>query len=72
VFDDEPSHFWVHVSADNGFILHVNGSYVLEGPARGDLFHWGVETVDLAPYLHTGKNILAALVWNFGEQSPVA
>src|SRR6516225_1456648 len=67
-----PEHFWVHVSADNRFLLHVNGKYAAEGPARGDLFHWRFETVDLAPLLQPGRNVLAAIVWNFGEQSPVA
>src|ERR1700740_3438853 len=38
--DTLPAHYWVHVSADNRFLLHVNGKYVAEGPARGDLFHW--------------------------------
>ena len=67
-----PSHFWVHVSADNRFLLHVNGKYAVEGPARGDLFHWRFETVDLAPLLQPGRNVLAATVWNFGELAPVA
>ncbi|WP_158750341.1 alpha-L-rhamnosidase C-terminal domain-containing protein [Acidobacterium sp. S8] len=67
-----PEHFWVHVSADNRFLLHVNGQYVGEGPSRGDLFHWRFETIDLAPFLHTGKNLLAATVWNYGSRSPVA
>lgn len=67
-----PAHFWVHVSADNRFLLHVNGKYVGEGPARGDLFHWRFETVDLSPFLQPGKNVLAAVVWNFGELAPVA
>jgi hypothetical protein len=67
-----PEHFWVHVSADNRFLLHVNGEYTGEGPARGDLFHWRFETIDLAPMLHPGKNLIAAIVWNFGAQSPVA
>lgn len=67
-----PAHFWVHVSADNRFQLHVNGSYVAEGPARADLFHWRFETVDLAPFLHPGQNVIAAIVWNFGERSPLA
>ena len=67
-----PSHFWVHVSADNRFLLHVNGKYAAEGPARGDLFHWRFETVDLAPLLQPGRNVLAAAVWNFGELAPVA
>lgn len=67
-----PEHFWVHVSADNRFILHVNGQYVGEGPSRGDLFHWRFETIDLAPMLKAGKNVLAATVWNYGTRAPVA
>jgi alpha-L-rhamnosidase len=67
-----PAHFWVHVSADNRFLLHVNGKYAAEGPARGDLFHWRFETVDLAPLLQPGQNVVAAIVWNFGELAPVA
>jgi alpha-L-rhamnosidase len=67
-----PAPYWVHVSADNRFLLHVNGKYAAEGPARGDLFHWRFETIDLAPLLHPGENVLAAIVWNFGEVSPVA
>jgi alpha-L-rhamnosidase len=70
--DSVPAHFWVHVSADNRFLLHVNGQYAGEGPARGDLFHWRFETIDLAPMLKPGKNILAATVWNFGTRAPVA
>jgi alpha-L-rhamnosidase len=68
----KPEHFWVHVSADNRFLLHVNGQYAGEGPARGDLFHWRFETIDLAPLLHAGKNVIAATVWNFGTRAPVA
>ncbi len=68
----KPEHFWVHVSADNRFLLHVNGQYAGEGPARGDLFHWRFETMDLAPMLHAGKNVIAATVWNFGTRAPVA
>lgn len=67
-----PLHFWVHISADNRFLLHVNGKYAAEGPARGDLFHWRFETIDLAPFLRPGRNVLAAVVWNFGELAPVA
>src|SRR5580658_10265338 len=70
--DAVPAHYRVHVSADNRFLLHVNGSYAGEGPARGDLFHWRFETIDLAPLLHPGKNVLAAIVWNFGTDAPVA
>ena len=67
-----PQHYWVHVSADNRFVLHVNGQYAAEGPARGDLLHWRFETVDLAPLLRAGNNVIAAVVWNFGEAAPTA
>jgi alpha-L-rhamnosidase len=67
-----PVHYWVHVSADNQFLLHVNGKFAGEGPARGDLFHWRFETIDLAPLLHPGNNTLAAIVWNFGAMAPIA
>ena len=30
------------------------------------------ETVDLAPHLKQGRNVLAALVWNWGKDRPVA
>lgn len=65
--DAVPAHFVVHVSADNRYKLYVNGQMVSLGPARADLFHWNFETVDIAPYLKQGKNVLASLVWNFGD-----
>ncbi|MGH9315207.1 MAG: alpha-L-rhamnosidase C-terminal domain-containing protein [Vicinamibacterales bacterium] len=67
-----PSSFVVHVTADNRYQLFVNGERVVWGPARGDLNHWRFETVDIAPYLKAGRNLLAALVWNFGEHAPEA
>lgn len=67
-----PDRFVVHVSADNRYRLFVNGVQVSEGPARGDLRHWRYETVDLAPHLRAGPNVLTALVWNMGEWKPAA
>jgi hypothetical protein len=67
-----PASYPVRVSADNRFILFVNGHRVGDGPARGDLAHWRYERFDLAPYLQPGKNLIAATVWNFGVYAPVA
>ena len=67
-----PDHFVVHVSADNRYRLFVNGQQVSAGPQRSDLMHWPYETVDLAPHLLPGRNVLAALVWNWGAERPVA
>lgn len=64
--------FIVHVSADNRYRLFVNGTAVCSGPARGDLYNWYFESVDIAPYLHKGQNTVAALVWNMGVHAPVA
>ncbi|HET9481094.1 MAG TPA: family 78 glycoside hydrolase catalytic domain [Candidatus Polarisedimenticolia bacterium] len=70
--DARPSKFIVHVSADNRYRLFVNGEQVSSGPQRSDLMHWRYETVDLSPHLRAGRNVLAALVWNWGAQRPVA
>jgi len=59
-----PKTFPVYVSADNRYKLFVNEKLVALGPARGDLAHWNYETVDLAPFLSKGRNIIAAQVWN--------
>src|SRR5215470_2148530 len=67
-----PSHFIVHVSADNAFLLHVNQQRVGNGPSKGDLAHWRYETYDLAPFLHAGPNVIAATVWNFAEHAAAA
>ncbi len=67
-----PEHFIVHVSADNQFILYVNQQRVGSGPSRSDLGHWRYETYDIAPQLRAGKNVLAAVVWNFGVLTPLA
>jgi hypothetical protein len=67
-----PDRFLVHVSADNRYRLFVNGAQVSSGPQRSDLMHWRYETVDLAPQLRAGRNVLAALVWNWGPHRPVA
>lgn len=68
----KPASFIVHVSADNRYKLYVNGTLVSLGPARSDSYYWNYETVDLAPYLTTGKNTVAALVWNEAQYRPAA
>jgi len=67
-----PASYVVRVSADNRFVLFVNGSRVGDGPARGDLTHWRYERFDLAPYLKAGHNLITATVWNFGIYAPLA
>lgn len=70
--DQKPEKFIIHVSGDNRYRLFVNGKEVCNGPARGDLMHWRFETIDIGSHLVAGKNVLAAVVWNFGEFIPLA
>jgi hypothetical protein len=68
----KPNQFIIHVSADNRYKLYINEQLVSLGPARGDLAHWNFETVDIAPYLKSGKNIIASQVWNEADVRPEA
>ena len=67
-----PASYVVRVSADNRFVLYVNGRRVGDGPARGDVNHWRYEKFDLAPLLKAGDNLITATVWNFGVYAPIA
>lgn len=71
-FAAAPAKCMVHVTADSRYELYVNGRRVVWGPARGDLFHWRYETVDLAPFLRPGRNTVAAVVWNDGPHAALA
>ncbi len=70
--ESAPAKYEMRVSADNRYKLYVNETLVSLGPALGDIQHWNYETVDLAPYLKTGENIVAAKVWNEGDLKAVS
>ncbi len=70
--DEVPENLDMYISADNRYKLYINGQYITIGPARGDLFHWRYETIDVSPYLKEGDNVIAALVYNMGEHTPVS
>jgi hypothetical protein len=67
-----PAKMPVSVTADNRFILHVNGRRVASGPSTGTVRSWRSATVDLAPHLERGANLIAAVVWNFGDVAPAS
>jgi len=67
-----PDSFVINVSADQRYELFVNGHRVGRGPSRGDILHWYYETVDIAPFLIKGENLIAATVWHFGNWAPGA
>ena len=70
--DKVPQKFVIHVSADNRYNLFVNGRRVCYGPAKGDLKTYKYDVIDIAPFLKSGKNILASLVYNGGKDRPLA
>lgn len=69
---EKPKNFKINVSADNRYRLFVNGKTVAAGPARGDVYNWYYDTLDIAPHLQKGKNTIAVMVWNMGDYRPCA
>ena len=67
---DVPAKLPVSVTADNRFVLYVNGDRVASGPSTGTVKSWRYTQIDLAPHLRKGENIIAATVWNFGDVAP--
>jgi hypothetical protein len=83
-----PARAPVRVTADSRYALFVNGVEVLRGPVRGEPSKLTYDTLDLAPLLHAGENVLAlraryygtpTTAWvparptlNFGRQGAVA
>ena len=67
-----PATLPVSVTADNRFVLEVNGARIASGPSTGTLSAWRVADIDLAPNLELGHNVISAVVWNFGELAPAA
>lgn len=56
-----------HVSADERYLLFLDGTPIGRGPERGDLNHWYFETYDMA--LPAGEHTIVALVWALGAAS---
>ena len=63
---EKPEKFIIHLSADNRYKFYVNGKLAALGPQGSDWRHWRYETIDIAPYLQSGNNTLAAEVVNWG------
>ena len=68
--DKVPATLEARIAADTKYWLWVNGEMVVRegglkrGPAIGDSYF---DKVDIAPYLHTGENLIAVLLWYFGR-----
>ncbi len=64
-----PARLPITITADNRFILFVNGHRIASGPSAGTVKRWRVRTLDLAPHLRRGHNVIAAAVWDFVRQA---
>ncbi len=60
----------VHVSADERYLLYVDGQVMGRGPERGSDRAWFYESYDL-PFT-AGQHTVVALVWQLGEIAPRA
>lgn len=58
------------VTADSRFVLFVNGVEVARGPSRSIPERLAWTEIELAPYLHAGRNAIAALVRFYGVPGP--
>lgn len=50
------------ISANTRYCLYVNGTEILHGPCKADRWHHYCDTVNIAPYLVQGVNVIAAKV----------
>jgi hypothetical protein len=67
---EKPEQFIIHLSADNRYKLYVNGRIAAIGPQGSDWRHWRYETLDIAPCLQAGENVIAAEVVNYLTTTP--
>lgn len=68
--DRVPEDMPVKVTADNRFVLYVNGKRVASGPSIGTIKSWRQATLDLKSSLKPGVNTISAVVWNYGDIAP--
>jgi hypothetical protein len=67
-----PHDVFTRIAAENKYWLYINGSLVVkEGgmDLRPDLTNTYYDSLNIAPYLIPGKNIIALLVWHKGGES---
>ncbi|MBR2509385.1 MAG: hypothetical protein IKB71_06525 [Lentisphaeria bacterium] len=54
--DKIPADFEIKAACESYYLLKVNNVYVCRGPARGSSVNYFYDTIDIAGYLHKGKN----------------
>ncbi|SDE36890.1 Alpha-L-rhamnosidase N-terminal domain-containing protein [Paenibacillus sp. UNCCL117] len=57
---------WLDISADDYYKLHINGTFVAQGPAQGYPFHYYYNRLDIRTYVRAGTNVIAVHVYYQG------
>ena len=70
-FESDGTPLELHVSADERYVLLLDGEEVSRGPARGCVSHWFCQRVAASP--KPGRRRMEAVVWTLGRKdSPCA
>jgi alpha-L-rhamnosidase len=64
---EKSNSFVIHISADSHYRLYVNGVYIGNGPALGDIANWQYDTYDIAKNIIIGNNVIAVEIWNYND-----
>ena len=59
------------VSADERFILLLDGVEVARGPHRGQAIHWNYQSYEISD-LQPGGHVMEAVCWQIGDHAPLA
>ncbi|KAJ0423570.1 hypothetical protein BJY00DRAFT_310229 [Aspergillus carlsbadensis] len=70
--DDPPLSLRIQITADTKYRLYVNRHFITSGPVKGDHNLWFLDDVGIAPYLITGRNIIAVVILRFFYATPYA
>ena len=57
------------ITAEDRYVLYVNGTYLGRGPARSDPRWKSYDTYDVAAVLQPGRNAIAVLAYHYGCQN---
>ena len=61
----------IQIAAFSIYELYINGKLIGRGPIQGPFHSPYFDCYDVSTMLKKGRNVLAALVYNFGEKMPV-
>lgn len=69
VLENSPESALFSLFADSSYQLFINGQFIQQGPVRFDPRFPVFDTVDIAPYLLKGKNVIAVQANYFGMKT---